>query len=265
MSVSFTLTDSPIFHEGTTVKAYPTTNWPTPGQPSGAPIGSASAEGTISGGSVTFSGLEKGKKYWAVAEVGGVYRYVKFIAGEDVSQAASVVHRAELEAAQAAAEASSLPKGQYRFIESSVGFSNTSAASGKKYLLVGNTANVTEAAPGGGGAWIKIIDLLAARLGPATQKLNLEATVSTLATGPNKTIKVGLYPLKVESGLYVPGTVVSGSEVTIEKPTANGAVPVPSGDFAVPTDGIYTFGYTIDSSTPAANFGVAATLLARSV
>lgn len=77
---SFTLTDVAKFPNGTTVKAYPTTNWPTPILPSGAPIGSAMAEGSMSSGTVTFTGLTLGSRYWAVAEVGGVYRYSKFTA-----------------------------------------------------------------------------------------------------------------------------------------------------------------------------------------
>lgn len=81
---AFTLT-SVRFPNGTTVKAYPTSNWPAPELPSGAPVGSSSAEAEMSGGALTFSGLIQGTHYWAVAEVGGVYRYVEFMAGEDTA------------------------------------------------------------------------------------------------------------------------------------------------------------------------------------
>jgi hypothetical protein len=80
---SFKLTSNAVFPNGTTVKAYAATNFPTPIPPSGAPIGSPTAEGTMTSGSVTFTGLTQGTAYWAVAEVGGVYRYVKIRAGED--------------------------------------------------------------------------------------------------------------------------------------------------------------------------------------
>lgn len=71
------------FPDGTVVKAYPRTNWPTPEVPSGAPPGAATAEGTVANGSVTFTGLAAGARYRATAEVGGVYRYVAFTANSD--------------------------------------------------------------------------------------------------------------------------------------------------------------------------------------
>jgi len=86
MSASFKLSGS-TFPDGTTVKAYPKSNWPTPGQPSGAPIGSAAAEGAVSGSAVTFTGLTAEVEYWAVAKVGTTYRYVGFEAGEDLAEA----------------------------------------------------------------------------------------------------------------------------------------------------------------------------------
>lgn len=84
---AFTLTNVALFPNSTVVKCYPTANWPTPNLPSGAPIGSSAAEATMTAGTLTFSGLTQGTRYWAVAEVAGVYRYSKFIAGEDVAEA----------------------------------------------------------------------------------------------------------------------------------------------------------------------------------
>jgi hypothetical protein len=95
MSASFKLT-GPTFPDGTTVKAYPASNWPTPGQPSGAPVGTAAAEGTVNGSAVTLSGLTKGTEYWATAEVGGHYRYVGFTAGADTAEVAEVLHATDL-------------------------------------------------------------------------------------------------------------------------------------------------------------------------
>jgi hypothetical protein len=86
---SFTLT-SQVFPNTTVVKAYPRSNWPTPELPSGAPVGSSSAEATMTNNTLTFTGLVQGTKYWAVAEVGGVYRYVRFTAGEDSTARSSL-------------------------------------------------------------------------------------------------------------------------------------------------------------------------------
>lgn len=82
---AFTLADPRTFPNGTVVKALPKSNWPTPGQPSGAPVGSATNEQTMTSDTLTFTGLTAGVEYWAVASVGGTYRYIGFIAGEDVS------------------------------------------------------------------------------------------------------------------------------------------------------------------------------------
>lgn len=94
MSVSFTL--GPRFPEGTTVKAYPVTNWPNSGQPSGAPIGASSAEAAVTGGAAAFTGLVAGTEYWAAAQVGGRYRYVRFTAGEDVADSADHATKGEV-------------------------------------------------------------------------------------------------------------------------------------------------------------------------
>lgn len=72
---SFKLTSN-VFPDGTTVKAYPASNWPTPNLPSGEPIGAAKAEGEMKEGSLTLSGLDANTEYWAVAEVAKTYRYV---------------------------------------------------------------------------------------------------------------------------------------------------------------------------------------------
>jgi len=75
---SFTLERAQVFPDGTTVKAYAVSNWPD-GNPSGAPRGASAAEGTVSGGVVTFSGLTQGVGYTATAEVSGVRRYIGFL------------------------------------------------------------------------------------------------------------------------------------------------------------------------------------------
>jgi hypothetical protein len=96
MSASFKIS-GPKFPNGTVVKAYPKSNWPTPAIPSGAPVGSSAAEATVSGSSATLFGLTAGTEYWAVAQVSGKYRYLGFTAGEDVANSADQATKAEIE------------------------------------------------------------------------------------------------------------------------------------------------------------------------
>lgn len=84
MSVAFDLT-SPRFPNGTEVGAYPKSNWPNEGEPSGAPVGSAKESKTVTSDVAAFTALDDEVAYWAVAEVGGAYRYVSFVAGADTS------------------------------------------------------------------------------------------------------------------------------------------------------------------------------------
>lgn len=75
---AFTLERPNVFPNGTSVGAYPKSNWPTPYPPSGAPIGSATSTKTVASDKAEFTGLTEGVSYYAAGEVGGAYRYVAF-------------------------------------------------------------------------------------------------------------------------------------------------------------------------------------------
>jgi hypothetical protein len=63
----FTFTSSGgKYADGITLGAYPISNWPAPGEPSGAPVGSATDTATFSSGTCTFEGLTPGAQYWVV-------------------------------------------------------------------------------------------------------------------------------------------------------------------------------------------------------
>jgi hypothetical protein len=62
------------FADGVSVGAYPTSNFPKPGQPSGAPIGSAADSVTVTDGFASFAALAEGT-YWITDSTGS--RYVK--------------------------------------------------------------------------------------------------------------------------------------------------------------------------------------------
>lgn len=100
-----TLNVQASFPAGTTVKAYPESNWPA-GKlpPSGAPLGSKTAEATVAAsGDIALTGLTTGQTYWATAEVAGGWRYVRLVAAaaplSTASLAASKVDKPEVPAA----------------------------------------------------------------------------------------------------------------------------------------------------------------------
>lgn len=75
---AFTLERPSVFPTGTTVKVYPASNFANP-LGDAAPSGSSVAEQTVaSSGKAEFTGLTESVPYYAVAEVGGIYRYIGF-------------------------------------------------------------------------------------------------------------------------------------------------------------------------------------------
>ena len=75
---NFTLKRVDLFPSGTSVGAYKQSNWPTNIPASGAPQGTADATAVSDGVSIQFNGLQSETDYYAVAQVGGVYKYVAF-------------------------------------------------------------------------------------------------------------------------------------------------------------------------------------------
>lgn len=80
---SFTLTSN-RFPNGTSVKAYPITNWSQSSpDTSAAPVGTETDTQTMSGGTLTFTGLTAGQRYVAYALVNSQHTYVGFVAASD--------------------------------------------------------------------------------------------------------------------------------------------------------------------------------------
>lgn len=81
---TFTLARNDRFPNGTSVAAYPDSNWlNSVPKTDAAPVGSSAATATMSGGTATFTGLTQGAHYQAYALVNSEHRYVGFIAGAD--------------------------------------------------------------------------------------------------------------------------------------------------------------------------------------
>lgn len=74
---SFDLLGPPSFPEGTSVAAYPVSNW-NGAQISGAPVGSSTESKTVTSGVAAFASLAADTRYVAYAQVGSDHRYVRF-------------------------------------------------------------------------------------------------------------------------------------------------------------------------------------------
>lgn len=90
--MKFIIGSTPAFPVGTTVKAYSSSNWSQSQLPrEGKPVGAATAEAVVAAdGSLAFSGLAASTKYQAVAEVGGVWKYLRFQTDAGAGTGASV-------------------------------------------------------------------------------------------------------------------------------------------------------------------------------
>lgn len=96
-------------------------------------------------------------------------------------------------------------------------------------------------------------------IGSLTTKLNLRSIVSTNATASTRNFVVGLYPVTVAGTTdiltYTLGTVVASSTATHTAPSASTNDVGTSGDFTIPSDGVYALGFTL-SGTLANNSAV---------
>lgn len=79
-----------------------------------------------------------------------------------------------------------------------------------------------------------------------TQKLRLRAQVAANATKPALKFTYGLYPVTVAGGAdqatMTLGTVVSGSTLEFNEPTASTVTSKETADFTIPADGAYMLG-----------------------
>lgn len=93
-------------------------------------------------------------------------------------------------------------------------------------------------------------------VGGKTQKLRLRAQVLCNATAPAINFTVGLYPVTVAGAAdnltFTLGTVVTGSTVALNTPSASTVNQGNSGDFTIPADGPYALGF-VSSGTLANN------------
>lgn len=94
----FELTRVDRYPNGTSVSAYPESNWPAGVvETDAAPLGAASDTQTMTNSTLTFTGLTKGERYVARAEIGGQDRYLAFTAGEDVAEGSDQANPSENE------------------------------------------------------------------------------------------------------------------------------------------------------------------------
>ncbi len=158
--------------------------------------------------------------------------------------------------------------GVYTKLLHASGRSTTAALSAAIYLPVGISSDQTTVsvvgttAPYVGLFYFDDADYAVAGLTPKFLVRAQNPIAGTSSTG--YTITVGLYPVTISGGNFVLGTVVSGSTVLFSPSAINVVAQGNSGDFTVPADGVYTFGYVV-STTPSVAFAVHAQLYVRNV
>lgn len=97
MAVAFNLSDVRRFPEGTSVKAYPVSNWPSGiVDTSAAPVGTETETQTVTNGTAAFVALTDNTEYVAYAAPNSVKTYTFFTAGQDIDPSDDVAHESEL-------------------------------------------------------------------------------------------------------------------------------------------------------------------------
>lgn len=140
--MEFTINDPQIFPPGTTVKAYPASNWPQAKlPPAGKPLGAATAEAVADASGIDFTGLTEETRYYAAAEVGGVWRYVNFQTATPPATAESNLE--QIEALEAQVKVTNLGT-DWSAGERLFGFTPQNAAGQKMELLQGTAAKPDE-------------------------------------------------------------------------------------------------------------------------
>lgn len=262
---SFTLNTNYLFASGD-IGAYPASNWQGP--PSGAPVGTATNTQTISGGSVTFTGLTAGARYYATDATGT--KYVQFTVPPTSLSTTNIAALAT--GTQAAIDAEATARGNGDTLLAAVDTAllavykplvwrstviNDAQTAATRLAVPSGAVVSSTAATIAGASTFPIVTTELAITGKTT-KLNLQATLLTNATTPTaETITVKLHPISAVAGgtdtsSVTLGTVTSGSTVTFTDQAASTSATSNSGDFDIPTTGLYAIAVQ-NSATPAAD------------
>ena len=126
------------------------------------------------------------------------------------------------------------------------------------FLMSSGGSGAAAAAPGTTGNGL-LFYLVAADYA-AGAVLNVRAALANGATALTVTVTAGLYPITLSAGNYVIGTVVTGSTVAVASPGANSITQNTSGDFALPSNGLFALGYATSGAPGAATWDLAAQL-----
>jgi hypothetical protein len=263
---SFTLNTNYLFASGD-IGAYPASNWQGP--PSGAPVGSATNTQTISGGSVTFTGLTAGARYYATDATGT--KYVQFTVPPTSLSTTNIAALAT--GTQAAIDAEATSRGNADTLLVAVDtailavykpllwrntFINDAQTAATRLAtvqaaVVGSTSNTTTA--GVSTFYFNASDFA---VGGKTTKLNLQATMLTNATTPTTlTVTANMHAVSAVAGTadvsaVTLGSAVSGASVAFVDQAASTIANSTSGDFTAPASGLYALTVQ-NSATPAAD------------
>ena len=282
---NFTLNLRGAFAEGATVGAYPASNWPAHvTSPSGAPLGAATNTQTVSGQSVTFTGLTDGTRYY-VAQNDAATKYISISVGQDVSQSDPAsqaelnAHEADTTSVHGITDTTDIPDAN---LASPNNPAYKMAIPWRMALHADTQVAATYALPEGfyvsaasaatnsqmGVVYLDPADFAVTGL---TTKYRLRATALVNTIAPAITFTFGLYPVTAtaggaDAGNATLGTVATGSTVAFASPGVQSLNQGNSGDFTAPAAGFYTLGYVSSRTITAnSNVTVAAVLQVRNV
>ena len=142
----------------------------------------------------------------------------------------------------------------------------TGVASGATYVPnMGALLNTGTGMGAGNGPFLVSIRNADFAVSGLTAKLRLHVAMGVNGIAPGVNFTWGLYPMTFGGGsasvAVVAGTVVSGSSVTRNTPAANTGYQDVSGDFSLPSDGLYFMGLTASGSMNASSAIAAAVRL----
>lgn len=152
--------------------------------------------------------------------------------------------------------------GQYRTVERADAFFNDASPAGINMFGSNASGNVLVAngASVAGSRALVLIESADWSVGGLTTKLRVRAGILLNGSTLGTTFTFGLYPVTVagaaDTVAVTLGTVVSGSTITPSTPSPSTGTQSASGDFNVPSNGIYALGVNL-GATPLANaFGI---------
>lgn len=229
---SFRVTRADLYPDGTTVTAYPASNWSQAAlPPAGAPVGSsAGVAATMASGAGTITGLADATNYYAYGLVGGEHRYLRF----RTSAAAP-----------------------WRRVVERLGQIAAATGAGQRFFIGSKGGDAPTTAGGSAGVGVFYFDPADHAEEGKSTKVRLALVLLVNGAAPVSDFTVALFPVTAVAGAVgvlsiTPGSVIAASSVTVVAPAISAMTIAASADFDPPAAGHYILGVN-NSAVTAAN------------